>query len=212
MSSSNPLNAIFGNQKFTELDDVDIPSLIPNSLIVVNPSGTDIVSLDSSNIVPPIVGTGTVNDICLFTGTVPVLKNSGLNVNTPFVGEIQLSTTNINDSLTVNANNITLNTPNTANLTADNAQLILFNNMSIGVNNNLTIQVGPNQILLSPTSVQINCGSGVGMTISNNNAGDVWNFSGSALGGSYTMPLTNGLNGSVLTNDGSGNLSWVGGA
>jgi hypothetical protein len=85
--------------------------------------------------------------------------------------------------------------------------------ITLGANNTLTIQVGTNQIVVSTTSVEINCGAGIALKVRNNNGGSVYDFNSSASDNTtYVMPASNGLNGSVLTNDGTGVLSWVGGA
>ena len=138
------------------------------------------------------------------TGPLDITSPNSINLNTNNSVSINPS----NGSIYLNANTSTGN----IDQYAASMQMISYNTISLNANNGLIIQCGPNQIQITPTDIMINSYSGVGLTISNNNHQDVWKFSGAATGGQYVMPLTNGLNGSVLTNDGFGNLSWVGGA
>ena len=81
MSSSNPLNAIFGNQKFLELDDVTFDTYQGQSgkIIQVNVLETGLQAIDPP-IAPPI-GTGAQYDIPIFTGGLnPVFADSSIAI------------------------------------------------------------------------------------------------------------------------------------
>jgi hypothetical protein len=223
MSLTNPLNAVFGNQKFKELADVDFRSYagLAGDLIVVNNTETGLNATPSSSFIPPVIGTGAINDVPIFTGGVPIFDDSGLQITNISTNIILEPSDNLNSLNLISQQGVNVNGVFGINLDATAASIssqcdtfgvVSYNAIQLNANNSVTIQCGPNQIVLSPTSLEINCGSGVGLVISNNNSGDQWKFSTSATGGVFNMPSTGGLNGSVLTNDGLGNLSWNGGA
>jgi hypothetical protein len=229
MSFTNPLNAIYGNQKFLQLDDVDFHSFAgkANNLIQVDVSETGLTSQPATSLIPPVIGSGNPGDIAVFSGTVPILNDSNINIDTPFLGNKVIKTSTPTDNLALQSDQgaVSLNAPNgniflnantssgNIDMYAVNMQMISYGNISLSGNGGLTLQAGGGaQIKINNDgSIEINAPSGFPITINGNGGADKWIFSGVASGGSYTMPLFGGAPGSVLTNDGSGNLSWVGG-
>lgn len=222
MSIANSATSTGFKNTFQSLLDVQTTPYEADNILRVNAQGTGITQTNTSSLLPPIVGSGLVSDIATFTGgTNPILTDSGMSIvsslNTLEI-KPQSAANNLKLSsegrVIVQANNNINLVSATANInnTSESFSVIAYNTIQLGANNQLIIQIGANQVIVTPTAVEINSGAGIGLKISNNNAADVWNFSGSATGGSYTMPTTGGLNGSVLTNDGFGGLSWVGGA
>jgi len=85
MSLTNPSNAVFGNQKFRELQDVDFRSYSgkANNLIVVDGTETGLNAVNAGSIVPPFIGTGAQSDIPIFNNPLnapPVFVDSGLAI------------------------------------------------------------------------------------------------------------------------------------
>ena len=210
----------YAAQNFVEL--LDCPrSLTANDILQVNSLGSAITQNSVSSIVNVAVGSGIAGDLAMFSPSgPPILNDSGLNASVAF-GNIILQPSNPSNGMSLNSQqgvnlntqqSVNVNAVNNVDLQAQGIQLISYDTISLNANNNVVIQCGPNQINITPSSVQINCGSGVGMSISNNNHLDVWNFSGIATGGSYTMPLTPAVGVCHLSNDGAGNLSWSVGA
>ena len=219
MSNTALFNSTGGPLGFTQL--IDTPksyvTASSGSILQVNPAQDGLMFGPTPALA---VGSGVVNDIAVFSGSVPILNDSGLNVTSAF-GNIIMQPSNPSNGMSLNSQqgvnlntqqSVNVNAINNVDLQAQTIQLISTNSISHNANNNVVIQCGPNQINITPSSVQINCGSGVGMSISNNNHLDVWNFSGTATGGSYTMPLTPAVGVCHLSNDGAGNLSWALGA
>lgn len=182
----------------------------------------------------------TTSDI-LIKGALTPLEDSGVQI-IGITGSKEIRPTDANDNLLIRSpsgelnfeaddNDVNITAGDNVNITADNSNIniecnsgtfqnnaVTFNvaaqsNINLNCNNTLTIQVGANQVIVSTTAVEINCGNGMALKVRNNNGGSVWDFNASASDSTtYLMPASNGLNGSVLTNDGTGVLSWVGGA
>lgn len=67
-------------QNFVEL--LDCPRvLVANDILQVNSTGTGVTQHTVASIVGPAVGAGTTGDIPIYTGSVPVLGDSNLNVS-----------------------------------------------------------------------------------------------------------------------------------
>lgn len=69
--------------KFSDL--ADCPSVLtPNDLLVVNSTGQGVTQTTASSIVPGFIvsGTPTAGDIAVFTGSTPILSDSGCSIST----------------------------------------------------------------------------------------------------------------------------------
>lgn len=66
-------------QYFTQL--LDCPNTYTaNDIIQVNSVGTGLIETPASSLIPPVIGTGTMNDIPVFSGGLPIFVDSGFQV------------------------------------------------------------------------------------------------------------------------------------
>lgn len=167
-------------QYFTQL--LDCPNtLTPHDVLVVNSTGTAIIEASPGSLVPPIIGTGVTGDIPIFSGTTPIFSDSGLNVTPVFEG---LSISNL-------SGNINLSGSTNASVNAVNAITVIESTDSHVLN-------------MDNNGVIITAGNGLTLTI--NAAGNLLIY---ANGASYVWPTAQASGVCTLSNDGSGNLSWV---
>ena len=208
--------------KFTELFDCP-RTLIADDLVSVNSDGTGLDLVTPSSLINGAVGSGLNGDIATFTGGVPVLQDSGLNISTTFntvnikpasnLNSVRLDSdlgVNIGSSITpstlIDADHATGN----ISITSASQQMIAFNTITISGNNGVSISgAGGQSMALSNTGIDVTTQPGAGLRLFVN--GMTIQFQPGSTG-NYLWPLTDGLNGAVLTTDGNGVLSWVGGA
>lgn len=160
--------------KFTDL--LDCPkTLVSNDIIVVNADGSGLDEVTPSSIIASGVGSGLNGDIATFTGGVPVLQDSGLNLSTSF------NTVNIKPASSLNSvrldsdasvsvgslstQSISVNADQSVGyigISSASQQMIAYNTISISANNGVTIQAGGGaQIQISNTGdVTVSCASG----------------------------------------------------
>ena len=107
----------YAAQNFIEL--LDCPrTYVANNIIQVNSTATGLIETPSSSIIPPIIGTGIVNDIPMFTGGVPILADSGFQVgnisvpNPPNPLDLQVHYLNLNPSAGIDQVIASLQNPN----------------------------------------------------------------------------------------------------
>jgi hypothetical protein len=229
MSLTNPSNAVFGNQKFRELQDVDFRSYSgkANNLIVVDGTETGLNAVDAGSVLPSFIGSGPVGNIVTFSGTTPILNDSGLNI-TDFFGSKSIKPTlstaglrldsdqgNINiKSGTGGFSGVFLDADTTSgfiNLTSASQQLIAFNNISLSANSQLTIQAGGGaQILITPTGeISIRSAGAQNLSLQSNGGSSSWVFSGSSFsGGNLLFPTAPPVGECVLKVNSIDNLMY----
>lgn len=185
--------------------------LIKGALTPLEDSGVQIIGITGSKEIRPT----DANDNLLIRSPSGELNLEADDNDVNITAGDNVNITSDNDNVNINSAsniNIECNTGTYQN-NAFTFNVAAQNNINLNCNNTLTIQVGANQVIVSTTAVEINCGNGMALKVRNNNGGSVWDFNASASDSTtYLMPASNGVNGSVLTNDGTGVLSWVGGA
>jgi hypothetical protein len=213
-----------GAQQFVALDDVDITSLSAqaNKILKVNSLGTSIEAINGAD----AVGTGVVGDIAVFSGSTPVLGDSGVAI-TDFFGSKRikptLSTTGLR--LESDQSNVFIKsgtgfssvfldadqTSGNINLTSASQQLIAYNNISLSANGQLTIQAGGGaQILITPTGeISIRSAGAQNLSLQSNGGSSSWVFGGSSFsGGNLLFPTAPPVGECVLKVNSIDNLMY----
>ena len=193
--------------KFTDL--LDCPkTLVSNDVVVVNAdaSGLDVVT--PSSLIISGVGSGLNGDIATFTGGIPVLQDSNINITATTI-----KPTSNSDVLTLESNSVggmNINFPNgQLNLNGISQHSVLYGDFSLSANNGGTINgAGGQSMVISPSGVDITTQTGCSLRLFVN--GMTLQFQPGSTG-NYYWPLTDGTAGQVLTTDGNGVLYWSGG-
>lgn len=178
-------------QYFTQL--LDCPNTYTaNDIIVVNSTGTGLTEVAPTSLLPA-VGTGVTNDIPVFSGSVPpLLSDSGCQIVPVFGGlSIQNLTGNINL------------------VGSTNAEVLGSNTVS------MTESTDAHSLQMSSVGVTLNSGNSLPMALSASTTLTLTSTGNLLLninGASYVWPTSQAVGVCHLTNDGSGNLSWTGGA
>lgn len=202
------------NVKFTDL--LDCPKvLVANDVIVVNADASGLTEVSPASLISGI-GSGFANDIVTFTAGNPPLQDSGMAIIQPSVPEnyIDFDPSN-SQSMIIGKNNSDLKISNSeGQLSIQSSTAFMqetFNGSTVLVDvtgvhlTSVASNIDANGVIIDPSQNM----SGL-LSVALKNGLNVITFSSNA-GASYPLvwPVAQGVAGSVLTNDGAGNLSWV---
>ena len=166
MSGTNKYPA----QYFTQL--LDCPStLIPNDILQVNSTGTSIIEVTPGSVIPPVIGTGTVNDIPIFTGSVPIFGDSGVEI-TASGSDRTIQNAGGNFTITSGGGHTTLSDTYAEVNSGHSVALGSGDLISISAAGSITLNEATDNhtILMDNTGITITTGSGLPLSLNINGA------------------------------------------